>query len=109
MKSLCVLVIIMVTFVVGGCAEVQTTADKMLIHSKDASELADRWTAGQKAIENGRELMDEGQTQIERAQNDLKEGLEKVREGDKKLAEGVKMTRTAEKEFNEKFPNAKLQ
>jgi len=110
MKSLCVLAMIMVTFAVGGCAaNVQTTGDKMLIHSKDASGLADRWTAGLKAIETGRELMNEGQTQIERAQKDLKEGLEKIKEGDKKRAEGVMMIRVAEKEFKEKFPDAKLQ
>ena len=104
------LTILMVALVAGGCAtKVQTTGDKMLIHSKDASELADRWTDGLKAIENGRELMDEGQTQIEKAQKDLKEGLEKIKEGDKKRAEGVKLIRAAEKEFKGKFPDAKLQ
>jgi hypothetical protein len=109
-KSCFALVIFMVAFVAGGCAtKVPTTGDKMLTHSKDASELADRWTEGLKDIENGRELMDEGQTQIEKAQKDLKEGLEKIKEGDEKRAEGVKLIRAAEKEFKKKFPDAKLQ
>lgn len=92
----------MICLIMTACAKNPLSfGDKMIQHSQSASDLGEKWNAGQKMTHKGEKFIGDGKEKI-------KEGERQIKDGQKLIEKGRKMMNDAEAEYKKQFPGQSL-
>lgn len=107
--------VVMMSAFVGCAAKAPTTGDFMRMHAAeekatgvDQKQMAKEWDKGSSLKASGVKLIKHGEDLIKSGEKDITTGKQEIEQGNKDIAEGEKLMESTKQEFQETYPDKKL-
>ncbi|HEX5671049.1 MAG TPA: hypothetical protein VFX66_05880 [Sulfuricurvum sp.] len=107
--------VIAMTVLIGCSAKAPTTGDFMRMHAAEQKEtgldqkhMAKDWDKGLALKESGVKLVKHGENLVKSGDKDMMTGKNEIEQGNKDITEGSRLMETSKKEFQEAYPDQRL-
>ena len=107
--------VVMMSALVGCSSKAPTTGDFMRMHAaegkaevSDQKQMAKEWDKGSALKVSGTKLNKHGEDLIKSGEKDITTGKQEIEQGNKDIAEGEKLMIESKQDFQETYPNQKL-
>lgn len=107
--------VVMMSALVGCATKAPTTGDFMRMHAaeskaevSDQKHMAKEWDKGSALKVSGAKLIKHGEDLIKSGEKDITTGNQEIEQGNKDIVEGDKLMEASKQEFQETYPDQKL-
>lgn len=107
--------VVMMSVLAGCASKAPTTGDFMRMHAaegkaeaSDQKQMAKEWDKGSALKVSGTKLIKHGEDLIKSGEKDITTGKQEIEQGNKDIVEGEKLMLDRKQDFQETYPNQKL-